>query len=68
MSVDNVDLKNEHFGDLELHGHFDDFFLGVNQNAPGTSSTTNHKFLCNLGTTSRSMVLTTPYTKTKKKK
>ena len=35
--------------DLELHGHSDIFFLGVNRSGPGTSSTTNHKFYRALG-------------------
>ena len=37
------------FGDLELHGHFEIFFLGVNRSGPKTSSTTNHKFYRALG-------------------
>jgi hypothetical protein len=37
------------FGDLELHGHSDIFFFGVNRNDHGTSSTTNHKFYKTLG-------------------
>ena len=40
-------------GDLELHGHYDIIFLGVNRSGPETSSTTNHEFLQGLGTTSR---------------
>ena len=33
------------FGDLELHGHFLIFFLGVNWSGPKTNSTTNHNFI-----------------------
>ena len=36
-------------GDLELHGHSDKFFLGVNQSGHGMSSTTNHKVYMALG-------------------
>ena len=36
-------------GDLELHGHSDIFFLGVNRSGPGTNSTTNHRFYMALG-------------------
>jgi hypothetical protein len=44
MLADNVGLFNMPFGDLELHGHSNIFFLRVNQSCPGTSSTTNHIF------------------------
>ena len=37
------------FRDLELHGHYDIFFLGVNQNGPKTSSIANHIFYKALG-------------------
>ena len=37
------------YGNLELHGHLDMFFLGVNGSGPGTSSTSNHIFYKALG-------------------
>ena len=37
------------FGNLELHSHCNIFCLGVNQNAPRTSSTANHRFYKVLG-------------------
>ena len=48
MSVDNTSL-NMFFGDLELHGRFDHFFLGVNRNGLGTSFTANHRCYKALG-------------------
>lgn len=48
------------FGDSELHGHFDKFFLGLNQSDPRMSAIANHIFLHCLGTTSWSMAYTTP--------
>ena len=37
------------FGDLKLHGHFDNLYLGVHQSGPETSSTANHIFYRALG-------------------
>ena len=37
------------FGDLEIHGHSDIVFLGVNRSGLGTSSTGNHIFYRALG-------------------
>ena len=36
---------NMSFGDLELHGHSNIFFLGVKRSGPRMSSTTNHRAL-----------------------
>jgi hypothetical protein len=38
-----------YFGDLELNGHCDFCFLGVNQSGPRTSSIVNHIFYEALG-------------------
>ena len=40
---------NMSFGDLELHGHFDHFFLRVNWSGSRTSATNNHIFYKALG-------------------
>ena len=55
MSVNDVDLKNKSFKDLELYRETS--FLGVSRSGPGSSQSCD---LQDLGTTSWSMVWTAP--------
>jgi hypothetical protein len=48
MLVDKVSLEYIFWG-LELHGHFDKFFLDVNRSGPMISSRDNYNFYMSLG-------------------